>query len=92
MEAIWTSVDWEWINTVEYYSGIKKKVFESVVVRWMILEPVTSTLSHKRKKQISYINIYLSIYLLYLSIYMKSKQKKPILLYLFAGEGMETKM
>lgn len=41
----------EWINTVEYYSGIRKKVFESVVVRWMILEPVTpSTLSHKEKK------------------------------------------
>ena len=42
----------EWINTVEYYSGIKKKVFESVVARWMNVEPVTQTEVSKIKTKI----------------------------------------
>ena len=29
-----------YIHTMEYYSTIKKKVFESVLMRWMKLEPV----------------------------------------------------
>ena len=41
-----TSID-EWIKkfwyvyTMEYYSVIKKNIFESVLMRWMKLEPVT---------------------------------------------------
>ena len=40
-----TSTD-EWINkywyiyTMEYYSAIKRNVFESVLMRWMNLEPI----------------------------------------------------
>ena len=36
----------EWINkfwciyTIEYYSAIKRNIFESVLMRWMNLEPV----------------------------------------------------
>ena len=29
-----------YIYTMEYYSAIKKNTFESVLVRWMSLEPV----------------------------------------------------
>ena len=35
---------------MEYYSAIKRNAFESVLVRWMNLEPVIqSELSHKEK-------------------------------------------
>ena len=29
-----------YINTIEYYSAIKKNTFESFLVRWIKLEPV----------------------------------------------------
>ena len=29
-----------YIYTMEYYSGIKKNAFESVLMRWMKLEPI----------------------------------------------------
>ena len=38
---------------MEYYSAIKRNEFESVVVRWMYLEPVQSDFS-KRKTNIIY--------------------------------------
>ena len=45
---------------MEYYSAIKRNEFESVLKRWMSLEPVTqSEVSHKEEKQISYINAYI---------------------------------
>ena len=52
----------EWIRklwyTVEYYSAIKKNVFESVLMRWMKLEPIVqSEVSQKEKHQ--YINAYI---------------------------------
>ena len=35
---------------MEYYSAIKKNAFESVLMRWMNLEPITqSEVSHKDK-------------------------------------------
>ena len=40
--------------TVEYYSAIKKKAFESVIMRWMKLEPIIqSEVSQKEKHQYS---------------------------------------
>ena len=42
------------IYTKEYYSAIKRNTFESVLMRWMNLEPITSKL--EREKQILYIN------------------------------------
>ena len=33
-----------YIYTVEYYSAIKKNSFESVLMRWMKLEPIIQTL------------------------------------------------
>ena len=43
----WIKKLW-YIYTMEYYSAIKKDQFESVVVKWMNLEPVIqSEVSHK---------------------------------------------
>ena len=46
---------------MEYYSAIKRNEFESVVVRWMYLEPVIQNDS-AREKQISYINTHMYIW------------------------------
>ena len=41
-----------YIYTMEYYSAIKKNAFESVLMRWMKLEPIIqSEVSHKEKHQ-----------------------------------------
>ena len=41
-----------YIYTVEYYSAIKKNAFESVLMRWMKLEPIIeSEVSQKEKHQ-----------------------------------------
>ena len=49
----------EWIKklyiyTIEYYSSIKRNTFESVLMRWMKLEPIIqSEVSQKEKHQYS---------------------------------------
>ena len=45
---------------MEYYSALKKNVFESVLMRWMNLEPITqSEVSQKEKdKYFTFIHIY----------------------------------
>ena len=61
----------------------EKDKFESVLVRWMNLEPVIeSETSQKEKKQILYINIYIYIYI-YIYIHMESRK---ICMHLFAGQ------
>ena len=43
-----------YIYTMEYYSAVKKNTFESVLMRWMKLEPIIqSEVSHKEKHQYS---------------------------------------
>ena len=43
-----------YIYTMEYYSAIKKNAFESVLMRWMKLEPIIqSEVSQKQKHQYS---------------------------------------
>ena len=43
-----------YIYTMEYYSAIKKNSFESVLMRWMKLEPIIqSEISQKEKHQYS---------------------------------------
>ena len=52
----WIKKMW-YIYTMEYYSVMKKNEFESVLVRWMNLEPVIQNeVSQKGKNQISYTN------------------------------------
>ena len=48
------------VYTMEYYSGIKKNTFESVLMRWVKLELITqSEVSQKEKYQYSIlIHIY----------------------------------
>ena len=42
-----------YIYTMEYYSAIKRNAFESVLVRWMNLEPIIQTdVSQKEKNTI----------------------------------------
>ena len=43
-----------YIYTIEYYSAIKNNTFESVLMRWMKLEPIIqSEVSQKEKHQYS---------------------------------------
>ena len=43
-----------YIYTMEYYSAIKKNAFESVLMRWMKLEPIIhSEINQKEKHQFS---------------------------------------
>ena len=39
-----------YIYTMEYYSAIKRNAFESVLVRWMNLEPVRQSEVHQKEK------------------------------------------
>ena len=43
-----------YIYTMEYYSGIKRNEFDSVLVRWVNLEPVTQSEVRKIKTNVVY--------------------------------------
>ena len=44
----------QYIYTMEYYSDIKKNSFESILMRWMKLEPIIQNeVSQKDKEQYS---------------------------------------
>ena len=64
MEATQMSID-RWMDkeiVVHIYNGIplniKKNTFESILVRWMKLEPAIVSKMSEIEKQILYINIY----------------------------------
>ena len=68
----------EWIrklwytDPIEYYSAIKKNAFESVLMRWMKLEPITqSEVSQKEKHQYSIL----------MHIYMEFRKMVTMTLY-----------
>ena len=48
-----------YIYTMEYYSAIKKNMFESVLMRWMKLEPIVHSSKPERKTVIQYTNVYI---------------------------------
>ena len=49
----WISKQW-YIYTMGYYTGIKKNIFKSVLMRWMKLEPIIqSEVSQKENHQYS---------------------------------------
>ena len=57
----WIRKQW-YIHTMEYYSAIKKNTIESVLMRWMKLEPIIqSEVSQKEKYSIpiQYTNAYI---------------------------------
>ena len=47
-----------YIYTMEYYSAIKNNTFESVLMRWMNLEPIIQS-KPERKTPIQYTNAYI---------------------------------
>ena len=52
-----------YIYTMEYYSAIKNNTFESVLTRWMRLEPIIlSEVSQKEKHQYSILSHIYGIY------------------------------
>ena len=67
----WIRKQW-YIYTMEYYSAIKKNTFESVLMRWMKLEPIIqSEVSQKEKHQYSIL----------MHIYMEFRKMVMITLY-----------
>ena len=54
-----------YIYTMEYYTAIKKNAFESVLLRWMKLEPIQSEVSQKEKHQYIFY-VYIHIYIVYI--------------------------
>ena len=47
-----------YIYTMEYYSAIKRNAFESVLIRWMNLEPIIqSEVSQKEKEKYRIITL-----------------------------------
>ena len=44
-----------YIYTVEYYSAIKRNTFESVLMRWMNLEPIIQSEVNQKEKDKYYI-------------------------------------
>ena len=49
----WIKKLW-YIYTMEYYSAIKRNTFESVLMRWMNLEPIIQSEVRKRKINVVY--------------------------------------
>ena len=58
----WIKKLWE-IYTMEYHSAIKRKTFESVVMRWMNLEPIIQSEVSQRKKDKYHIITYIYVYI-----------------------------
>ena len=54
----WIKKLW-YIYTMEYYSVIKRNVFESVPMKWMNLEPITEWSKSEREIQLLYTNAYI---------------------------------
>ena len=49
-----------YIYTMEYYSSIKENTFESVLMRWMKLEPIIhGEVKSERETPIQYVNAYI---------------------------------
>ena len=44
-----------YIYTMEYYSAIKRNTFESVLMRWMNLEPIIQSEISQKEKDIYHI-------------------------------------
>ena len=48
-----------YIYTMEYHSAIKKNTFESVLIRWMKLEPIIQSEVSQKEKHQYYTNAYI---------------------------------
>ena len=50
---------WWYIYTMEYYSAIKRNAFESVLMRWMNLEPIIQSEVSQKEKDKYHILMYI---------------------------------
>ena len=66
----WIKKLW-YIDTMQYYSAIERKAFDSVLMRWMNLEPAIH--SEVKNRKISYINAFI-------------ESRKIALMILFSGQ------
>ena len=63
-------------NSMEYYSAIKKNPFESVLMRWMKLEPIIqSEVSQKEKHQHS-ILMYMEFRKMVMTLYVTQQKRQ----------------
>ena len=73
----WIRTLW-YIYTMEYYSAIKKNIFESVLMRWMKLGEVSYRVKQARKKKHQY-SILMHIYTIFrkmVTITLYARQQK----------------
>ena len=54
----WIKKLW-YIYTMEYYSAINRNIFESVLMRWMNLEPIIQSDVSQKEREILYSNKYI---------------------------------
>ena len=54
----WIKEQW-YIHTMEYYSAIKRNKYESVLMRWMSLDPVTQSERSQKEKDEYHILIHI---------------------------------
>ena len=76
----WIKKLW-YIHTMEYYSAIKRNAFDSVLMRWMKLEPITQSEVSQKKKDKCCILMHLYIY-----IYVYMEFRKMVLMVLHARQ------
>ena len=66
-----------YIYTLEYYSAIKKNTFESVLMRWMKLEPIMqSEIARKKNTNTVYYHIYMEFRkMVTITLYARPKKR-----------------
>ena len=61
---------------MEYYSAIKKNAFESVLMRWMKLEPIIQTeVSQKRKKHQHSVLMHIYGKIVTMTLYVRQQKR-----------------
>ena len=53
-----------YIYTMEYYSAMKRNTFESVLMRWMNLEPLIQSEVSQKEKDKYHIQMHIYIYII----------------------------
>ena len=72
----WIKKLW-YIYTTEYHSAIKRKKFESDLMRWMNLEPIIqSEVSQKEKDKYHILMLYMGSRKIVLRIYLRAAMEK----------------
>ena len=73
----WIKKLW-YINAMEYYSAIKKNSFESVLMRWMKLEPIIQSEVSQRNTNTVYKCIYMEFRKMVMMTIYARQQKRDV--------------